>query len=65
MPLLLTAAVYYSSVYDYVSYPIPEIEENLDWVNLIAYDFYCSSTLIGPPAALFDPSNPKGTNISD
>ncbi|EFH44182.1 hypothetical protein ARALYDRAFT_914688 [Arabidopsis lyrata subsp. lyrata] len=55
MPLLLTAAVY-----DFVSYPIPEIEENLDWVNLIAYDFYCSSTLIVLPAALFDPSNPKG-----
>ncbi|KAG7542199.1 Glycoside hydrolase superfamily, partial [Arabidopsis thaliana x Arabidopsis arenosa] len=49
-----------SLVYDFVSYPIPEIEENLDWVNLIAYDFYCSSTLIVLPAALFDPSNPKG-----
>jgi len=64
MPLLLTAAVYYSPVYDSVSYPIREIKKKLDWVNLIAYDFYSSSTTIGPPAALSDPSNPKGTNIS-
>lgn len=61
MPLLLTAAVYYSSDYNSVSYPIQKIEVNLDWVNLIAYDFYGSSTIIGPPAALFDPSNPTGT----
>ncbi|CAL9226109.1 unnamed protein product, partial [Arabidopsis halleri] len=61
MDLLLTAAVYYSSEYNSVSYPVREIKENLDWVNLIAYDFYCSSTIIGPPAALFDPSNPKGS----
>ncbi|VYS63273.1 unnamed protein product [Arabidopsis thaliana] len=60
MPLLLTAAVYYSPVYDSVSYPIREIKKKLDWVNLIAYDFYSSSTTIGSPAALFDPSNPKG-----
>ncbi|EOA19071.1 hypothetical protein CARUB_v10007736mg [Capsella rubella] len=60
MPLLLTAAVYYSSDYNSVSYPIQEIKEYLDWVNLIAYDFYGSTTNISPPAALFDPSNPKG-----
>ncbi|XP_010496391.1 PREDICTED: chitotriosidase-1-like [Camelina sativa] len=58
MPLLLTAAVYYSPSHNSVSYPIQEIDENLDWVNLIAYDFYGSTTIISPPAALFDPSNP-------
>ncbi|KAL1221156.1 Class V chitinase [Cardamine amara subsp. amara] len=63
IPLLLTAAVYYSSDYNSVSYPIPEVEENLDWVNLIAYDFYGSSTIIGPPAALFDPTKPAGINV--
>uniref|UniRef100_A0A1J3IRJ9 Chitotriosidase-1 n=1 Tax=Noccaea caerulescens TaxID=107243 RepID=A0A1J3IRJ9_NOCCA len=62
LPLLLTAAVYYSSDYNSASYPIKEIVDNLDWVNLIAYDFYGPgwSPVTGPTAALFDHSKPPG-----
>jgi chitinase len=62
IPLLLTAAVYYSSDYNSASYPIQEIVDNLDWVNLIAYDFYGPgwSPVTGPAAALFDHSKPAG-----
>ncbi|EOA18931.1 hypothetical protein CARUB_v10007562mg, partial [Capsella rubella] len=38
--LLLTAVVYYSSVYKIFTYPVKKMKENLDWVNIIAYDFY-------------------------
>ncbi|XP_010455400.1 PREDICTED: chitotriosidase-1-like [Camelina sativa] len=67
--LLLTAAVYYCPVYTSGSYPVyfeahypvQLIEENLDWVNIIAFDFYGSSTTIGPPAGLYNhPSKPEG-----
>ncbi|CAL1358857.1 unnamed protein product [Linum trigynum] len=59
-PLLLTAAVlylpyYYSSA---VPYPIRTISNSLDWINLMAYDFYgpgWSPTTTGPPAALYNP----------
>ncbi|CAN8325307.1 unnamed protein product [Cochlearia groenlandica] len=63
-PLLLTAAVYYSPIYKSFAYPIDSIVENLDWVNIIAYNFYepSWSELTGPPAALKDNSN-AGLNI--
>ncbi|EOA18013.1 hypothetical protein CARUB_v10006448mg, partial [Capsella rubella] len=38
--LLLTAAVYYSSVYKTCTYPVKVMKDSLDWVNIIAYDFY-------------------------
>ncbi|CAB78978.1 chitinase-like protein [Arabidopsis thaliana] len=63
LPLLLTAAVYYSPQYDGVEYPVKAIADNLDFVNIMAYDFYGPgwSPVTGPPAALFhDPSNPAG-----
>ncbi|CAB78976.1 putative protein [Arabidopsis thaliana] len=62
-PLLLTAAVYYTSDYNSVSYPVQAINRSLDWVNLIAYEFYGLTTEIGPPAGLYDPSI-KGINVT-
>ncbi|KAL1205246.1 Class V chitinase [Cardamine amara subsp. amara] len=53
--LLLTAAVYYSSEYNSVSYPVQTIIECLDWVNIIAYEFYGLPTEPGPFAALYNP----------
>ncbi|CAN1256450.1 Class V chitinase [Linum perenne] len=57
--LILTAAVYYSSVY-YTSssaiYPIQAISNNLDWINVMSYDLYVpnwSPNSTGPPAALY------------
>ncbi|VVB12372.1 unnamed protein product [Arabis nemorensis] len=53
-PLLLTAAVYYSSNYHGVLYPVVAVANTLDWVNLMAYDFYGPgwSEVTGPPASL-------------
>ncbi|EEF38856.1 class V chitinase [Ricinus communis] len=59
-PLLLSAAVLYLSYYysTSVSYPIQAISNSLDWINLMAYDFYgpgWSPSSTGPPAALYNP----------
>lgn len=64
VPLLLTATVYYSPDYYSHSYPVKAIGENLDWVNLMSYDFYGPgwSPVTGPPAALYDPSKASGMN---
>ncbi|XP_010434364.1 PREDICTED: chitotriosidase-1-like isoform X2 [Camelina sativa] len=59
-PLLLTAAVFYSSDHYSAIYPVQVVANSLDWVNLMAYDFFYrsdSSSITGPPAALYDPSN--------
>ncbi|KAF2584636.1 hypothetical protein F2Q70_00034668 [Brassica cretica] len=57
--LLLAAAVFYSNNYYSVLYPVQAVADSLDWVNLMAYDFYGPgwSNVTGPPAALYDPSN--------
>lgn len=64
LPLLLTAAVHYSPDYNSVQYPVQAIADNLDFVNIMSYDFYgpAWSDVTGPPAALYDPSNPAGIN---
>ncbi|KAB1211843.1 Chitotriosidase-1 [Morella rubra] len=61
-PLLLTAAFFYSSDYYSLDYPIQAISNSLDWVNVMAYDFYSpnsysSPNLTGPPAALYNPTS--------
>ncbi|KAL8133335.1 class V chitinase-like [Apium graveolens] len=57
--LLLTAAVSVGPTVDGLRYPVQSISRSLDWINVMAYDFY------GPPwapkmtnahAALYDPS---------
>ncbi|KAG7616633.1 Chitinase II [Arabidopsis thaliana x Arabidopsis arenosa] len=61
--LLLTAAVYYSSVYKTFTYPVQVMRESLDWVNIIAYDFYgpvSSSKFTVPTAGLHVSSNNEG-----
>lgn len=63
--LLLAAAVFYSNNYYSVLYPVQAVADSLDWVNLMAYDFYGPgwSRVTGPPAALYDPSN-AGTSLT-
>ena len=66
--LLLAAAVFYSNNYYSVLYPVQAVADSLDWVNLMAYDFYGPgwSRVTGPPAALYDPSNAGYfTNLSN
>lgn len=61
-PLLLSAAVFRSSDYYTINYPIRAISNSLDWINVMAYDFYGPgwSNVTGPPAALYNP----GTTMS-
>lgn len=58
--LILTAAVSFASKVDGLyQYPIPSVSRSLDWINLMAYDFYAPdrpSTSTMCHAALNDPS---------
>ncbi|KAL2608874.1 hypothetical protein R1flu_027447 [Riccia fluitans] len=61
-PLLLTAAVYYKPVLKWVgegAYPIESIAKNLDFVNVMCYDFHGSwdVTATGANANLYDPDS--------
>ncbi|XVF20545.1 hypothetical protein REPUB_Repub12eG0009600 [Reevesia pubescens] len=57
--LLLSAALFRNSDYYTLNYPIQAIKNSLDWINVMAYDFYGPgwSNVTGPPAALFNPGN--------
>ncbi|KAL3677153.1 hypothetical protein R1sor_027101 [Riccia sorocarpa] len=62
VPLLLTAAVYYKSVVKNVgvgAYPIESISKNLDFINVMCYDFHGSwdVTATGPNTNLYDPDS--------
>jgi chitinase len=65
-PLLLIAAVYYSAEFltfgSHRSYLAASIKENLDWINVMSYDYHGSwnTSATGAHAALFDPI----TNLS-
>ncbi|KAK4834913.1 hypothetical protein QYF36_002424 [Acer negundo] len=63
-PLILTAAVQYSPNLDSASFPIDSIQQYLNWVHVMAYDFYMPtwSNFTGAQAALYDPSS---TNNAD
>ncbi|CAL0320152.1 unnamed protein product [Lupinus luteus] len=61
-PLLLTAAVYFADNFFLSAtqrrYPVASINSNLDFVNIMSYDFYGSgNNSTGAPAALFDPKS--------
>lgn len=58
--LLLTSAVYYSSMFTTYgvprSYPVKAMNNFLDWINPMCYDYHGSwQNFTGPNAALFDP----------
>ncbi|KAF7154047.1 hypothetical protein RHSIM_Rhsim01G0047100 [Rhododendron simsii] len=59
-PLLLTAAFYYASSINGLIYPVQSISNSLDWINLMAYDFYDPTwaKVTNSHAALYDPSGP-------
>ncbi|KAE9462618.1 hypothetical protein C3L33_05468, partial [Rhododendron williamsianum] len=58
--LLLTAAFYYAPSINGLNYPVQSISNSLDWINLMAYDFYDPSwaKVTNSHAALYDPSGP-------
>lgn len=59
-PLLLTAAFYYAASINGLNYPVQSIANSLDWINLMAYDFYDPSwsKVTNSHAALYDPAGP-------
>ncbi|KAI8570424.1 hypothetical protein RHMOL_Rhmol01G0032900 [Rhododendron molle] len=59
-PLLLTAAFYYAPSINGLNYPVQSISNSLDWINLMAYDFYDPTwaKVTNSHAALYDPSGP-------
>ncbi|XP_057767872.1 class V chitinase-like [Salvia miltiorrhiza] len=57
-PLLLTAAFYFSPNLNGLIYPAQSINASLDWVNVMAYDFYDPSwyRFTNSHSMLYDPS---------
>nr|GMD82844.1 class V chitinase-like [Ipomoea batatas] len=57
-PLFLTTAINNTPRIKELSYPIQAIQKNLDWVNVMAYDFYdlSYSKVTQPHTALYDPA---------
>lgn len=64
--LLLVAAVSFNPVVNGLNYPVQSIKQNLDWINVMAYDFYGPtwSKVTNAPAELYDPSG-QGISGSD
>ncbi|KAM4133376.1 hypothetical protein ACJW30_01G323400 [Castanea mollissima] len=64
--LILTAAVQYSPDLDTISFPMDSIRTNLNWVHVMAYDYYMPewSEYTGVHAALYDPSSQVNTDYS-
>uniref|UniRef100_A0A5B7BN03 Putative chitinase-like protein 4 n=1 Tax=Davidia involucrata TaxID=16924 RepID=A0A5B7BN03_DAVIN len=67
-PLLLTAAVYFSVDFFlsgvHRSFPVASLSENLDWINVMCYDYHGSwdTSATGAHAALFDPKSNISTS---
>ncbi|GLJ54266.1 hypothetical protein SUGI_1164150 [Cryptomeria japonica] len=67
-PLLLSAAVYFAQRFflwgEHRRYPSASIAENLDWVNVMAFDYHGSrdTSATGAPAALYDRSSNVSTS---
>eukprot|EP01018_Ginkgo_biloba_P035613 Gb_03080 [translate_table: standard] len=66
-PLLLTAAVYFSQQFfdgESRDYPIQTIADNLDWINVMCFDYHGSwnTSQTGPHAALYDPTSHLSTS---
>ncbi|KAL1335192.1 hypothetical protein HN51_064132 [Arachis hypogaea] len=62
--LILTAAVPYQPGSDFGSYPVESISDNLNWVNVLDYDYYTpqSTNFTGAHSALYDPSSDVNTD---
>ncbi|XP_052198384.1 class V chitinase-like, partial [Diospyros lotus] len=65
--LLLTAAVFYKPKVDGVDYDIDSIANGLDWINLMAYEFYDPTrpSVTKSRAALYDPAGDDHISCDD
>ncbi|XP_057967666.1 cysteine-rich receptor-like protein kinase 10 [Malania oleifera] len=63
--LILTMAVHYLPTVNSFSYPIESIQKNLDWIHIVAYDYYLPSrdNFTGAHAALYDTSSQVNTDF--
>nr|QEL09530.1 class V chitinase [Pinus banksiana] len=67
--LLLTAAVYFAQYFfvwgEKRAYPVTSIARNLDWVNVMCYDYHGSWDIsaTGAHAALYDPTSNISTSF--
>ncbi|KAL6226169.1 hypothetical protein ACLB2K_000132 [Fragaria x ananassa] len=63
--LLIMAVYHHMQVVNNVTYPIDSIKKNLNWVHLVAYDYYLPKmeNYTHPHAALYDPIS-NGTNTN-
>ncbi|KDP38650.1 hypothetical protein JCGZ_04003 [Jatropha curcas] len=55
--LILTMAIYRQPTIANTSFPVESMQRNLDWANLVAYDYHLplKENITGNHAALFDP----------
>ncbi|XP_054807832.1 class V chitinase-like isoform X2 [Prosopis cineraria] len=62
--LILTAAVQFGSGSVFGSYPVESIRSNLNWMHVLAYDYYSPTwaKFTGAHAALYDPSSDVNTD---
>ncbi|CAL5328159.1 unnamed protein product [Camellia sinensis] len=62
--LILTEAVQYSPYVDNGTFPIESINKNLNWVHVMAYDYYMPEwwNQTGAQAALYDPGSETSTD---
>eukprot|EP00250_Pteridium_aquilinum_P011651 c20216_g1_i1 orf=134-1243(-) len=66
-PILLTAAVYFTpNYYTGYTYPVASISDNLDWINIMDYDFWSwQPTKTGIHTALYKSDNTQPTVSAD
>ncbi|RDY12089.1 Chitotriosidase-1, partial [Mucuna pruriens] len=62
--LILTASVHFRPGLDFTSYPVESIRSNLNWVHVLAYDYYMPqwANFTAAHAALYDPSSSVNTD---
>ncbi|KAM2552801.1 hypothetical protein TB2_017139 [Malus domestica] len=62
--LILTAAVQYKPDFESFAFPVESIRDNLNWVHVMAYDYYGPqwTNFTGAHAALYDPSSDLSTD---
>ncbi|KAF9662786.1 hypothetical protein SADUNF_Sadunf18G0090600 [Salix dunnii] len=62
--LILTAAVQYSPTLDSGSFPIDSIRRNLNWIHVLAYDYYDPewANFTAASAALYNPASDVNTD---
>ena len=64
--LIITAAVPYIPALNFAYYPVESIGDNLNWINILASDYYAPgwTNFTGAHAALYEPSGHVSTDFA-